>query len=96
MRGAMASELQPRSMRLRPSSIADDHPVVQAARDLGLVCFGSPTMSDQALLDVPSVKIGPGRSERSHTAGEYITIEELGRGLRLYQELLERYAERLR
>jgi acetylornithine deacetylase len=96
LRGAMESDVHPRSMRLRPSSIADDHPIVQAARELGLVCFGSPTMSDQALLDVPSVKIGPGRSERSHTAGEYITIEELGRGLRLYQELLERYAERLR
>ena len=71
-------------------------PVVAAAQDLGLRCFASPTMSDQALLSIPSVKIGPGMSERSHTAGEYITIEELERGLKIYKALLERYAEKIR
>lgn len=96
LRRGMQSEPRPRSMRLRPSVIDPRHPIVMAARDLGLRSFGSPTMSDQALLRVPSVKIGPGRSERSHTAGEYLMIEELERGLRLYPQLLERFAEYLR
>ncbi len=96
LRTHLQSEVQPRSMRLRPSAIDSDHPVVAAAQDLGLRCFASPTMSDQALLSIPSVKIGPGMSERSHTAGEYITIEELERGLKIYKALLERYAEKIR
>jgi acetylornithine deacetylase len=96
VREHLKSDVEPRSMRLRPSSISDDHAIVRAARDLCIGCFGSPTMSDQALLTVPSVKIGPGRSERSHTAGEYILVEELERGLRVYHELLERYAEMIR
>ena len=96
LRRGMESELHPRSMRLRPSAIAEHHPIVTAAHALGLRRFASPTMSNQALLRVPSVKIGPGRSERSHTAGEYLMIEELERGLRLYPLLLERYAEFLR
>lgn len=95
LRRGMRSELQPRSMRLRPSAIDERHLIVMAGRALGLRAFGSPTMSDQALLRVPSVKIGPGRSERSHTAGEFLLIEELDRGLRLYPLLLERYAEYL-
>jgi acetylornithine deacetylase len=93
LRGSLRSELRPRSMRLRPSAIEEKHPIVRAARDIGLECVGSPTMSDQALLRVPSVKIGPGRSERSHTAGEYLTREELDRGIRVYRQFLERYAE---
>ncbi len=93
LREHLHSDVQPRSMRLRPSAIPDNHPIVQAAAGMGLACFGSPTMSDQALLSVPSVKIGPGRSERSHTAGEFITLEELEHGLRIYHELIQRYAE---
>ncbi|MFZ1730098.1 MAG: M20/M25/M40 family metallo-hydrolase [Bacteroidota bacterium] len=96
VRQHVKSDVEPRSMRLRPSAVNDDHAIVLAARDLGIECFGSPTMSDQALLKVPSVKIGPGRSERSHTAGEYLLVEELERGLRIYHELLERYAEMIR
>ncbi|MBE0646035.1 MAG: M20 family metallo-hydrolase [Bacteroidetes bacterium] len=96
LRANLQADVQPRSMRLRPSAISDDHAIIRAAESLGLVCFGSPTMSDQALLTVPSVKIGPGRSERSHTAGEYLMIEELERGLRIYHDLLERYAEILK
>jgi acetylornithine deacetylase len=93
LRTHLLSDVQPRSMRLRPSAIPDDHPIVRAAADLGFACFGSPTMSDQAMLAIPSVKIGPGRSERSHTAEEYVTIEELERGLRMYHDLIHKYAE---
>lgn len=96
LRAHLRSDAVPRSMRLRPSAIPSDHPIVAAAEALGLPRFGSPTMSDQAVLRVPSVKIGPGLSERSHTAGEYITLEELRRGLEIYPALLEQYAENLR
>ncbi len=88
VRELLESEVRARSMRLRSSSIAADHPLVCAARGIGLRCFGSPTMSDQALLTAPSLKIGPGRSQRSHTADEYVEVEELRLGLQVYDHLL--------
>lgn len=83
------SEVTARSMRLRPSRIADDHPIVVTARKLGIPTFGSPTMSDQALLSMPSVKMGPGMSERSHTADEFITLDELHNGIDTYSTFLQ-------
>jgi len=83
------SELKPRSLRLKPSKIDSDHPIVQAAEKLGIQTFGSPTLSDQALLHCPSVKIGPGHSGRSHTADEYILLEELKQGIHTYQTLIK-------
>ena len=83
------AELKPRSLRLKPSKIASDHPIVQAAEKLGIQTFGSPTLSDQALLHCPSVKIGPGHSGRSHTADEYILLDELKQGIQTYQTLIE-------
>ncbi len=82
-------EIQPRSLRLKPSSIAADHPIVVAGKKFGLSCYGSPTTSDQALMDVPSLKIGPGDSARSHTADEYICLQEIEEGIALYIQLLE-------
>lgn len=82
------AEIQPRSTRLQPSIISEDHPLVKAAKSLGIQTFGSATLSDQALLKIPSVKIGPGKSERSHTADEYIFVDELERGLEVYISLL--------
>ncbi len=79
----------PRSVRLRPSGIAPNHPLAQAAAALGIEQFGSPTTSDQALIPVPSVKIGPGDSQRSHTADEYIGLEELQRGIDTYIRLID-------
>ena len=70
-------EIKPRSTRLRSTSIALDHPLVRAGLDLGRNYYGSPTTSDKALMPFPALKIGPGDSARSHTADEYIYIDEI-------------------
>lgn len=80
--------LTPRSTRLNPSGISAAHPFVRRAVRLGLEPFGSPTLSDQALMPWPSVKIGPGNSARSHTAGEYIRLDEIREAIELYVSLL--------
>lgn len=78
-----------RSFRLNSSSIDPEHPIVKKAIGLGLKPFGSPTLSNQALLPFPSVKIGPGDSARSHTADEYIKIAEIEYAIKLYIQLLQ-------
>ncbi len=89
------SILVPRSLRLNPSGIPEDHPLVQAGIALGMSTYGSPTLSDQALCPFPTVKIGPGDSARSHTADEYIKIAEVEEGSERYIRLLEGYVERV-
>jgi len=84
----LESELRARSFRLNPSGIAASHPFVQACEALGLRPFGSPTLSDQALMPFPSLKLGPGDSARSHTADEYVCLSELEGAIRLYLKLL--------
>lgn len=84
----IGSSATARSTRLKPSSIAIDHPIVQAGLALGRNTYGSPTTSDQALLDIPSLKLGPGDSARSHMADEYIYIYEIEEGIELYIKLL--------
>lgn len=86
----IASKVHPRSIRLKPSFIPVDHLIVKAGEKLGLEQYGSLTLSDQALLSVPSVKIGPGKSERSHTADEFIYLDEIEEGIETYISLLER------
>lgn len=81
-------DVNPRSTRLKPSSISLDHPIVKAGIALGRETYGSPTTSDQALLDIPSLKIGPGDSARSHMADEYIYVNEIEEGIDLYIKLL--------
>lgn len=83
------SEVIPRSTRLSPSAIALDHPLVVAAVALGRETFISPTTSDQALLSIPSMKMGVGDSARSHSADEYILLSEIREGIELYIKLLE-------
>ena len=83
-------DVTPRSLRLKPSSIATDHPVVQAGIALGRKTYGSPTTSDQALLDIPSLKLGPGDSARSHMADEFIGVAEIEEGIALYIRILEK------
>ncbi len=78
-----------RSTRLCSSSIPISHPIVQRAIQMGMKPFGSPTMSDQALLRCPSLKIGPGQSARSHTADEYIELQEIDKGIDTYIALLD-------
>lgn len=82
-------EAKPRSFRLSSSHVAPEHTVVQKAIALGRVPFGSPTLSDQALMPFPSLKMGPGKSARSHTADEFIFIKEIEEAIALYLELLD-------
>jgi acetylornithine deacetylase len=82
------SDVQPRSVRLRSSSITLNHPIVKAGIKLGRKYFGSPTTSDKALMPFPALKIGPGDSARSHTADEFIYVDEIKEGIELYIALL--------
>ena len=88
IRSNVQSEIKPRSTRLRSSAIALDHPLVKAGLQMGRSYYGSPTTSDKALMAFPSLKIGPGDSARSHTADEYIYINEIKEGIQLYIQLL--------
>ena len=85
------AEVTPRSVRLRSSGIAVDHPLVMAGLALGRTTYGSPTLSDQALLPMPSLKCGPGQSERSHMADEFIYLREIEEGIAGYVALLDRF-----
>ncbi len=86
--GHCGCEIKSRSFRLNSSQIFKDHPLVKRAQLLGLKPFGSPTLSDQALMHFPSLKIGPGKSSRSHTADEYIRLSEMREAIDLYIRLL--------
>lgn len=85
----VTSEVKARSFRLNSSRISECHPIVQKAKECGKTVFGSPTLSDQALMHFPSLKIGPGDSSRSHTADEYITIPEIKEAIEFYINLLD-------
>lgn len=74
---------------LKPSCIEQAHPVVQTGIAIGRTCYISPTSSDQGWLNVPSVKMGPGESARSHTADEFIYLDEISEGVSVYIKLLE-------
>lgn len=82
------SELKARSFRLNSSGISLDHPLVKAGVEMGMSTYGSPTLSDQALIPFPSIKLGPGDSARSHTADEYIRLSEIKKGIEVYIGLL--------
>ncbi len=81
-------EVVPRSTRLNPSGISTQHPIVRQAKKLNISTFASPTMSDQALIPYPSVKIGAGKSERSHTPDEFIYLAEIEEAIQIYYKLL--------
>jgi acetylornithine deacetylase len=86
----LKSDVVPRSMRLRSTSISLEHPLVQAGISLGRTYYGSPTTSDKALMPFPAIKMGPGDSARSHTADEFIYVEEIREGIELYVELIKK------
>lgn len=88
----LEAELSPRSIRLQPSYISPDHKIISIAKEMKLEMYGSPTLSDQALIPYPSVKIGPGDSARSHSANEFIFLNEIQEGIKLYIAILENYA----
>ena len=82
-------EVKARSFNLNSSRIDSGHPIIRKAMSLGMVPYGSPTLSDQAILTCPSFKLGPGESARSHTADEFVTISELEQAVPRYIELLD-------
>lgn len=82
-------EVKARSFNLNSSRIDVNHPLIRKSVSMGLVPYGSPTLSDQAILDCPSFKMGPGESCRSHTADEFIMLSELEEALPLYLNLLD-------
>ncbi len=88
IRQHVKSEITPRSLRLNSSGIAPNNPILETAKKLEIETYGSPTMSDQALMSFDSVKIGPGDSARSHMADEFIYITEIEQGINLYTQLI--------
>jgi acetylornithine deacetylase len=92
LKSMLTADLVPRSMRLRSSNLPEEHLLQQVATSMGLEKFGSPTLSDQALIPYPSAKIGPGDSARSHTADEFIFTQEVKDGITTYISILENYA----
>lgn len=89
LRNELRSSLKARSFRLNSSSISMMHPLVLRALSLHLTPFGSPTLSDRALMPFPALKIGPGLSERSHSADEFVCLSEIKQALELYAALLD-------
>lgn len=85
----LKSDVSAHSFRLNSSRIAPEHPLIRRCEELGLTPFGSPTLSDQALMPFPSFKLGPGESRRSHSADEHIYLHEMRRALQIYVDLLD-------
>lgn len=85
----LKSEVKARSFRLSSSGISPDHPLVKRCIELGMKPFGSPTLSDQALMRFPSFKLGPGESSRSHSADEFIRLSEIGHAIETYLKILK-------
>ena len=88
IRQHIGSDIQARSFRLNSSRIELSHPLVQKIISLGGQPFGSPTLSDQALMPFPSLKMGPGQSSRSHTADEFVEIQEIRQAIEFYLKVL--------
>ena len=85
----LKSEVKAHSFRLKSSRIAPEHPLIKKCITMGMKPFGSPTLSDQALMPFPSFKLGPGESSRSHSADEFIKISEIADAIAKYKELLD-------
>lgn len=88
IRANVQSEIVPRSTHLNSSRISENHPLVRRGMAMGKQVYGSPTLSDQAMMPFETLKIGPGESSRSHTPDEYILLSEIRAGIRDYIELL--------
>jgi len=89
IRSQVDAEVNARSFRLNSSRIPMEHPIIQTCISLGRIPYGSPTLSDQARMPFTTFKMGPGASERSHTANEFIHLSELSEGLQLYVTILD-------
>ena len=89
IREQVSCDVQPRSTRLSSTATPLNHPVIKRGRELNRSVFGSPTLSDQALMPFQSLKMGPGDSSRSHTADEYILVDEINKAIEIYIQLLD-------
>lgn len=87
----LKATLVPRSVRLNSSKIPDTHRILKVLKTLNISQYGSPTLSDQALMPFPSLKMGPGDSARSHSADEFIYLSEIESGINSYIKLLNQY-----
>lgn len=87
IRRHLRSDVRARSFRLHSSGISLNHPIVERCVDMGMKPFGSPTLSDQALMPFNSLKLGPGESSRSHSADEFIKISEINDAIKKYVEI---------
>ena len=85
----LKSEVKAHSFRLKSSRIDPEHPLIKKCVTMGMKPFGSPTLSDQALMHFPSFKLGPGESSRSHSADEFIKLSEIADAIAKYKELLD-------
>lgn len=88
LQSRLKSDIKARSFHLHSSSISREHPLIQKCLAMGMQPFGSPTLSDQALMRFPSFKLGPGQSSRSHSADEYICLSEIDDAISKYMQLL--------
>jgi acetylornithine deacetylase len=88
LKNNLKSKFKPRTTRMKSTSISLEHPLVQAGLALGKGYYGSPTTSDKALMPFSTLKMGPGDSARSHTADEYIYLDEIKNGIETYIQLL--------
>lgn len=89
IRQHLKSEVKAHSFRLKSSRIDPEHPLIRKCVAMGMKPFGSPTLSDQALMHFPSFKLGPGESSRSHSANEFIRISEICDAIAKYETLLD-------
>jgi len=89
----ISSTAVPRSMRIKSTSIPQDHPLVVAGTKLGRSSYGSPTTSDKALMPFLTLKMGPGDSTRSHSADEFIYLNEIKEGIELYIALIDQFMQ---
>lgn len=89
LKANLKSQFKPRTTRMKSTSIALDHPLVLAGIKLGKGYYGSPTTSDKALMPFPTLKMGPGDSARSHTADEFIYLDEIKNGIETYIKMVE-------
>ena len=92
IRQHLKSEVKAHSFRLKSSRIDPEHPLIKKCIAMGMKPFGSPTLSDQALMHFPSFKLGPGESSRSHSANEFIRISEIRNAIAKYETLLDNAA----
>jgi len=84
----VGGEISARSMRLQSSMITLEDALIQKGIALGKTYYGSPTLSDKALMPFPALKMGPGDSARSHTADEFIYLNEIEQGIADYISIL--------